>query len=179
MAGDEVSAQVDRESGVDWTPDAIADRLDVTDGPAARLAEEYDSEEHFLENYRLVVDFTDHRGIGTATSESIREYVREQYPELERERLENDEAICTEYTLEHGLDDDQVDADKFYFAFICPRCEATNPLRGDPNGFGGRPFKCRTCYWVPLLASEFLAEWMTETDGVPFTSDWADSAEEN
>ena len=68
-------------------------------------------------------------------------------------------SVCTEFTLDHPLDDD----DEADFAFICPRCEKANALVGSPLEFLNKPFRCLACNYVPLLEKEALEEFAEET----------------
>ena len=62
---------------------------------------------------------------------------------------------CTEFTLDHPLEDD----DEADFAFICPRCEEANALVGEPMEFANKPFRCLDCNYVPLLPKEELQKF--------------------
>jgi hypothetical protein len=64
----------------------------------------------------------------------------------------DDTAYCTDFELDHETPMDSA----FLWAFICPRCEGTNPLKGDPAGFKNRPFRCVECNWVSLLDAEAI-----------------------
>ena len=66
---------------------------------------------------------------------------------------------CTEYTEETGLDAADMDAEEYYFAFVCPRCEEKNALEGNPRNFSNKPFRCLGCNYVPLLEKDALHEF--------------------
>lgn len=107
-------------------------------------------------------------GIGSATGNRIFDWFEREHPDADRERKENDEAVCTAFTTDHELPDYEIEAGTIYFAFVCPRCGRTNPLEGDPLGFGDRPFQCVRCQWVSLLdadALERFAETLQEERG--------------
>lgn len=129
-----------------WT-----DVFDIGSRQASALREEFDSLDSLLESFREAEDLTEIDGVGTRTARSVTEYIQSEHPDLVDERHEKDQGICTEFTVDHGLVEDELAGDAFYWAFICPRCETTNPLKGDPNGFKNRPFKCESCRWVSLL----------------------------
>lgn len=67
-------------------------------------------------------------------------------PEADR----NDSDIATRFTS-HTPECDDAD-----FGFVCPQCDETNPLKGDPDDFGNRPFRCVECGYVPLLSADAL-----------------------
>lgn len=71
---------------------------------------------------------------------------------------ETDEGYCTEYRERQDLMA-EVDDDDFRFAFVCPRCDHENPLRGDPLAFKSKPFRCVDCNWVSLLVGDAIEEF--------------------
>lgn len=147
------SSEVETAEG--WTHD-----LPISGRAASTLEDAYDSEEDLIEAYRQADDIIDVPQIGQQRMQDIREHILAVDPDAKRARKENDEAICTEFTQDHGIEDP--DPDTFYFAFICPRCGAKNPCHGDPEGFGGRPFRCEDCNWVSLLDGESIAAFAEE-----------------
>ena len=79
---------------------------------------------------------------------------------------EADPAYCTEFTTDHGLDDDQMQDDEFYFGFVCSGedCGEVNSLKGDPLAFRDKPFKCEHCGWVSLLVGESLEAFAADAE---------------
>jgi predicted RNA-binding Zn-ribbon protein involved in translation (DUF1610 family) len=138
----------------------------ITGVQQTRMLERYEDEDALVDAFRSGVDFTDHDGIGKTTSTRLHAYLEDEYPDAHRTRIENNEGICTTFTTDHGLEDPPEDA--FVWAYVCPRCGSTNPLKGDPSGFGGRPFACDDCRWVSLLYGEdvqaFRDEYYSETE---------------
>jgi NAD-dependent DNA ligase len=137
--------------------------IGVGSRPAKKLAQEFDTEDELVE---FIVDggeLDEFSGVGEQSAFEVRTWFSAEYPEKEREMKERDEAYCTEYTLDHGLNEDQVaDADGPVWAWICSRCDHNNPMEGDPDGFADRPYACVNCRWVPLLDSEALGEFAEE-----------------
>lgn len=72
-------------------------------------------------------------------------------------------SVATDFTTDVELTEEELADDKFYFGFVCPRCEETNKLVGDPSKFG-KPFRCLNCDYVPLLDSDALEEFAEEVD---------------
>lgn len=137
--------------------------MGVTNQPAQKLADEFDSEDGLIEYLTDGHSLTDISGVGEKSANLVREWYKREYPEKERERKENDEAYCTEYTTDHGLSDDELEEiDVVVWAWLCPRCSEKNPMKGDPDEFGNRPFECVNCSWVPLLDRESLMEFADE-----------------
>lgn len=145
------------EQTASWT-----DRFGLTSRTASALADGYDSLDDLLDAYRAGDDLTDLDGVGRRTSFKVTTHIEEEHPEAVRTRLENDEGVCLTFTTDHGLDEADLESDTFYWAFVCPRCEATNPMQGDPDGFKGRPYACETCQWVALLEAEALGAFRGE-----------------
>lgn len=126
------------------------------------LKTEYGSVDDLAEAFRQGADFTDVPGVGRRTRDKIHRYITEHYPEAEKERRENDEGICTEFTTDHGIEDPEEDV--FYWSWFCPRCGGKNPMKGDVSGFRNRPYRCTSCSWVALLPKEELDEFADEVD---------------
>lgn len=145
----------DEQTG--WT-----DGLPVGGRAATNLEDEYESVDDLITAYREAEDITDVSYVGSATMRDLREFIHNRDPEAERVRNENDEAVCTEYTTDHGLDD--TEEGTFYFAFVCPRCGSKNPLRGEPRGFKNKPFGCTSCNWVSLLEASALERFAEEVN---------------
>jgi hypothetical protein len=143
------------------TPTNWTEELPVSGRAASNLEDEYGSVEELITAYREAEDITDISYVGSATMRDLREIIHERDPDAERARKENDEAICTEYTT---WAPDEPEDGVFYFAFICPRCEGENPLKGDPDKFRGRPFRCEECGWVPLLEGDSLNRFSQEVE---------------
>jgi len=61
--------------------------------------------------------------------------------------------ICTTFTPATDVGD---------FAYICPQCEHTNPLKGDPVEFADVPFDCADCGYVSFLDGEALHAFSAE-----------------
>lgn len=142
--------------------EAWTETVGITGRPADALRDVYDSLEELLEDYRAAADIGDHPGVGDRTTPKIHSYVEDEHPDVRRERDENDEGVCTEFTTNHDLDAEDLDPEAFYWAFVCPRCEHPNPLKGDPDDFRNRPFACTTCRWVSLLEGDRVAEFRAE-----------------
>jgi predicted RNA-binding Zn-ribbon protein involved in translation (DUF1610 family) len=134
----------------------------VTSRPASALADEYESLEALLEAYRTGADITDVSGVGRKSASKLRRHIESEYPDVVKERREQDEGICTEFTTDHGLDEEHLEEDTFYWGFVCPRCGDTTPLQGDPSGFGDRPYACGNCRWVSLLLGDAVAAFRDE-----------------
>lgn len=69
---------------------------------------------------------------------------------------------CTEFTTDVPDRIDRDDTDECYFSFVCPRCEALNPLKGYPREFRDMPFRCVECRYIPLLEAEALEDFIEE-----------------
>lgn len=134
----------------------LTDGLNIATQPAAALADHFEDEPALVDAFRDDADFDDIDGVGRRTSQKLWDYLESEYPEVNRERIEQSEAYCTEYTTDHELPDETLEDGVTYFAFVCPRCSNTNPLEGEPDGFENRPFACTTCNWVSLLEKESL-----------------------
>jgi len=143
--------------GSGWT-----DNLSISSRAAANLEEEYGSADELITAFRAAEDISDVPQVGSVTMRKLRDFIAERDPEANHVRHENDEAICTEFTTDHGLEDTEDDV--FYFAFICPRCDAKNPLKGDPRGFKNRPFGCTTCRWVSALESDAIERFVNSIE---------------
>lgn len=127
---------------------------------ATALENEFDSTDEIVEF--LVADnkLSDISGVGRKTASRLWSWFKEEYPDRNRERIEASEAYCTEY-INQNQDDSE--SDKFRFAFVCPRCNSENPLRGDPMDFANRPYDCTTCRWVPLLDKTAIETFVETT----------------
>ncbi|ADB63964.1 hypothetical protein Htur_5077 (plasmid) [Haloterrigena turkmenica DSM 5511] len=137
----------------------LTEEIDVAGRPAAALTDRFEDESELVDAFREDVSFTDYSGVGRRTSQKLWDYLTSEYPEADRERKERSDSICTEYTTDHELPDETLEDGLAYWAFICPRCENTNPLKGDPEDFESRPFRCETCRWVSRLEKESLREF--------------------
>ena len=73
------------------------------------------------------------------------------------EEHRDDASVATRFTTDHGLNADG--SEKTLFAFICPQCDARNPLQGDPKDFGNKPFACEECGYTSLLLAESVNEF--------------------
>lgn len=140
----------------------LTDDLDVATRPAAALADHFETESDLVDAFREDADFDDISGVGRRTSRKMWDYLESEYPDVNRERIEQSESYCTEYTTDHELPDETLEDGVTYFAFVCPRCSNTNPLKGDPEDFENRPFACETCRWVSLLEGESLRGFMED-----------------
>jgi hypothetical protein len=67
---------------------------------------------------------------------------------------------CETFTTDHGLT--TAPADAVAFAFICPKCETSNPLKGDPVAFRNRFFRCMGCTHVIRLDATALDQFLAE-----------------
>lgn len=142
--------------------DDLLDDLDVAGRPGSALTDAYETVEDLLTAYEKGAGITEIRGVGRRTSRKVTDWIEDEHPDIARRRYENGEGYCIEFTTDHGLPEERIEEDTFYFAFVCPRCEETNPLKGDPTGFKNRPFRCERCQWVSLLVGEFLEEFAAE-----------------
>ncbi|WP_254810668.1 hypothetical protein [Natronosalvus amylolyticus] len=152
-----MSEHTDSDTGFLTT---LSEEIGVAKRPANALVEEYPTRESVLETF-LADDRFDHvSGVGNRTTGKLWDWLTETYPEKNRERIENSEAYCTEFTTDHGLEESEKhDPEMFYWAWICPRDGHKNVMKGDPRDFADRPFACVQCRWVPLLDRESLLEW--------------------
>lgn len=109
----------------------------------------------------LVADkkLTDLEGIGNKTAGRLRSWFENEHQELEQKRREQSDAYCRAFVADVAVPDDD---DKFYFGFVCPKCEQTNNLVGDPAEFAGRPYACVACGWTPLLDSDVLNKFRAD-----------------
>lgn len=64
---------------------------------------------------------------------------------------------CTAFTTQHGLTNPPTDT--FCFAYICPQCGRTTPLKGDPGEFQETPLRCPGCTWVAVLDGTALEQF--------------------
>lgn len=78
-----------------------------------------------------------------------------------------DDSVCKEFGVREGT----VNADGgdvFVWDFECTRCGLGTPCKGDPRGFGGRPYSCAHCGWVSLIdhdaVESFAEEHYVDTD---------------
>lgn len=141
----------------EWTDRLEAD-AGVSGRPLSALGDAFESEDELLAYLTDANKASEIDGVGGRTATRVMDWFEDEYPEKHRDRLHNDESIATEFTVTEGL----VTADgeeEFHFAFECPRCDVTNPLRGSPVEFGNRPFSCTTCQWVSLLHATFIGEF--------------------
>ena len=136
-----------------WT-----DALPIGGRAASNLRDEYEGVDELIAAYREAEDITEVPQVGSATMRDLKEFMHERDPEAERANKENDEAICTEFTTDHGLDD--TDTKSSCFAFLCPRCGAKNALEGEPSEFKNKPFGCTGCGWVSLLEADALERFV-------------------
>lgn len=162
----------DTESESGGLDEALNDTL-IGGREANALAAEYPDESALVSGFREGDDLADLSGVGGTTANRVFRWAKENHPEAWRARLENDEAYCTEFRSEVDLLDDERDPDGNCFAFVCPRCNRENPLKGDPGDFRNRAFTCIRCRWVCCLAAEFIDEFADEQQnaGVGCTRD--------
>lgn len=76
--------------------------------------------------------------------------------------LHDEAQRCTTFTTQHGLTNPAEDT--FYFAFICPNCEHTNPLKGSPHDFHDQSVRCLRCTWVAVLDGTALEQFAEGVD---------------
>jgi hypothetical protein len=145
----------------DWQA-TLVDELNITPPQTGAVIEAWPTEQAFVDAQVQNATITDADGVGSQTAMRLSTQFEEQYPDRDRERRECAEEFCMTYTTDHGLDAESMDDGKFYWAFVCPRCEATNALVGDPSGFAGRPCACQRCRYVPLLDAEAVREFRDE-----------------
>jgi len=130
---------------------------------AEALASEFSTEEEIVEY--LVADntLTDIPGVGNRTSDRIWSWFKENFTEKNQERMERSEAYCMEYQVDTPPEEaTDLEKGKFYFSFICPRCDTENPMKGDPQEFANRPYCCINCRWVPLLEGGAIERFLEE-----------------
>lgn len=72
---------------------------------------------------------------------------------------------CIEFTTEvpDRINPDE-EPDTIYFSFVCPRCEALNPLKTHPSNFKNKPFRCVECRYIPLLDADALDDFIAEEE---------------
>jgi hypothetical protein len=140
----------------------LVDELNTTPPQTGAVIEAWPTEQAFIDAMADDVTLSDATGVGSQTASRLSDWFAEEYPERDRERREQSERFCTTYTTDHGLDADSLDAETFYWAFVCPRCETKNPCHGDPDGFAGQAYACGKCRWVPLLDAEAVREFRDE-----------------
>ncbi|WP_135822989.1 helix-hairpin-helix domain-containing protein [Halostella litorea] len=145
----------------DWH-DTLTDTLGLRDREASAVEVAYPSVDSLVDALREGADLSTVDGVGDQTRTRLMQWFQDEHHDAYRERLQNDEGICLTFTTDHGLDESALDDGKFYWAFVCPRCEATNPLVGNPAKFKNRPYKCETCAWVPLLEGEAIDAFRAE-----------------
>jgi len=140
----------------------LTEEVGLSGRPASALAEEIGSQDDLVEFLRENNKVSDVSGVGSRSGNRIWDWFKDERPEANRERLEQAEEYCTEFTTDHERPEDAEDTDGFPFAFVCPRCDEENPLKGDPREFKNRPFACVNCRWVPLLVAGTLEEFAQE-----------------
>jgi len=145
----------------DWRA-TLVDELNITPPQTSAVLSAWPTEQAFVDALSQDATLTDADGVGSQTAQRLSNWFGKQYPDRDRERRENAERFCMTYTTDHGLDADSLDAETFYWAFVCPRCGEKNPCHGDPGGFAGRPYACEKCRWVPLLDAEAVREFRDE-----------------
>lgn len=145
----------------DWQ-ETLVDTIGINPPQASAVETTWPSQDALVKAMTNDASLTDASGVGSRTATRLWDWFGETYPERYRQRREESNDYCMAYTTDHGLDADSLDPEKFYWAFICPRCGETNPLVGDPDGFAGRPFRCESCLWVPLLDAEAVREFRDE-----------------
>lgn len=64
---------------------------------------------------------------------------------------------CTTFTTQHGLSNPPEDTT--CFAYICPNCQDTNPLKGEPCDFRETLLRCPGCTWVAVLDGSALEQF--------------------
>jgi len=145
----------------DWET-TLRDDLGLRDRETTAVLDAWPDEDAIVTYLVNGGDLTEKPGVGNQTSSRLWRWFENTHPEKDQERRDRDEAYCRTFTTEHGIDADTLEEDTFYFAFICPRCDATNPLVGDPAGFGNRPYRCENCNWVPLLDGDAIDSFRDE-----------------
>ena len=120
------------------------------------VAEAFETVGDLVEFYRSGKDLTNITGIGSKTASNLSEWVQETFPAAHRARYGDDPTVCIQFTSEHGVDPEKQAPDAYYFAFICPRCDARNSLQDDPALFKDRRYRCPRCNWTVLLDATAL-----------------------
>lgn len=144
------------------TTDHFADLFNLQTREASALAARFDDTDEIVSYLEDGGNLTDVDGVGQQTSYSVSTWFEREHPDALRRRYEQDEGICTEYTTDHGLADDEVGDDEFVWAFCCPRCGQKNRCKGDPANYRNRCHACVTCRWVSLLESNAIDEFREE-----------------
>ncbi|GGO03724.1 hypothetical protein [Haloarcula pellucida] len=152
------------DGGGDWLQ-TLEDDVGLKSREANAVADAFPTEGDLLSDYVDGITFTDAEGIGHTTADRLHRWLDDTHPDAVADKRERDEAYCTTFV---DLDND---AGAFIFAFICPRCDSENPLRGDPGDFSNRPFRCETCNWVPCLDGDSLTEFRDEHYEEPVAAD--------
>lgn len=139
----------------DDSSDPPTEEINVSGRQADRLTEEFATESELVDYLRDGGDISDFSGLGGTTARRVNSWFEDEHPAAYRARIENDEGVATEF-----YEQDEQDHEKYLWGFICPRCEAENPLQGDPSEFRNRVFACTTCKWKVLLHTDPLAEFI-------------------
>ena len=72
-----------------------------------------------------------------------------------------EDSVCTEFKVRDGFVDEEAEP-VFVWSFKCTRCGKQTPCKGDPTGFGGRPYSCSHCGWVSLLEQDAIESFADE-----------------
>ena len=132
-------------------------QMGVAPQPSQKLESRFDSRGEIVEFLTDGGNLQDIDGVGKRTSSLVRSWFRETHPEKYRERRENSDSICTEYTTDvPNVEDSTIDDDAPVWGWICPKCETMNPMNADPQKCSGRPYACLDCHWVSALDGEFM-----------------------
>lgn len=141
----------------EWTG-RLGEATRITGRPLSALGDAFESENGLVTYLTDANKASEIDGVGGRTARRLMDWFEDEYPEQYRERLQADEAVATEFTVTEGLVTEDGE-EEFHFAFGCPRCGATNLLRGLPMKFANRPFRCESCGWVSRLDATFLGEF--------------------
>jgi len=136
------------------TEQKVSSLVNVRQKQANAIDNSWHSEKELVEEYKAGQTLTDYAGIGPSTANKIEAYIHRNYSDAKKERRRNSEGIATEF----GTDGEQTDQGELIWWFICPRCGAKNPCKGDPQGFAGRPYGCASCGWVAALEGSEMDE---------------------
>ena len=72
-----------------------------------------------------------------------------------------EDSACTDFKVRDGFVDEEGES-VFVWSFKCTRCGQQTPCKGNPTGFGGRPYSCSHCGWVSLLVQDAIESFADE-----------------
>jgi len=136
------------------------DKMGVTGQPETTLKQEFENKQELIDYLVDCNKVSDISGIGSKTSNRVFDWLKEEHPEENRQRLVNDPAYCTEYHTNGETTEDG----ELIWSFTCPRCGEENEMIGNPKQFRNRPIRCNECNWVSCFHAIFLNEFIVSID---------------